>query len=51
MGGASASVRTARLEGLAFARAWRERNRAAFDAMYGEARCPTCGQRHRCDRE
>jgi len=35
--------REERLRGLAFARAWRERMRPYFDALYGPGRCPRCG--------
>ncbi len=38
-----ASRQQARAEGLAYARAWREKHRAEFDAMYGPTVCPHCG--------
>jgi hypothetical protein len=42
---ASASARKARREeGLAHARAWRERMKPHFDAMFGPEPCPTCGR-------
>jgi hypothetical protein len=41
----NASQRGERAFGLAFARAWRERTRAEFDAIFGSgSACPTCGR-------
>ena len=38
-----------RAEGIAYARRWREANRAYFDAIYGpelrRSKCPHCGGR------
>lgn len=43
-----AAIRAQREEGLAYARAWRVRNKAKFDALYPNSphscRCTTCGQ-------
>lgn len=43
-----AQLRAERAEGLAYARAWRVRNKAMFDALYPQpphtCRCTTCGQ-------
>ncbi len=43
-----AQLRTERAEGLAYARAWRVRNKAKFDALYPQpphtCRCERCGQ-------
>lgn len=42
----NAARRAEREQGLAYARRWREENRARFDALYPEtAPCPTCGKR------
>ncbi|NLS25725.1 hypothetical protein S2M10_06950 [Sphingomonas sp. S2M10] len=45
---AHAATRAQRAEGLAYARAWRVRNKAKFDALYPQpphsCRCTTCGQ-------
>lgn len=41
----SASQRGERAFGLAYARAWRERKRVEFDALFSaEPRCPECGR-------
>jgi hypothetical protein len=38
----------ARQRGLAWARAWRDRNKHAFDALFGDT-CPRCGAPMRMD--
>jgi hypothetical protein len=40
-----AAVRRARVAqaDLTFAREWRARNKAYFDALYGPEKCPRCG--------
>jgi|GEM_PF-4557786 hypothetical protein len=41
----NAAQRAERAAGLAYARAWRIRKRAEFDALFGpEAVCPRCGR-------
>lgn len=35
--------RAVRADGLAYARAWRLRRRAEFDALFAEPRCTLCG--------